>query len=130
MHAYDNRETVLETIAFLTARPPDEATVEQIVEDSLGGSAAAKQAWPTSTAYEDISERVAEIDVPTLIPAGDQDRQDPLHQQQSEVLPRIPGALLEVVHDSGHLSPIDQPGHLADAMVAFLSKSAAIGNRK
>lgn len=104
--------------------------MEQIVQDSLGGSPAAKQAWPTSTAYEDISDRVAEIDVPTLILAGDQDRQDPLHQQQSEVLPRIPGARLEVVHDSGHLSPIDQPEHLADAIVAFLSKRAAIGSHK
>ncbi len=72
-----------------------------------------------SAAYEDISERVKDINVPTLILAGDQDRQDPLHQQQTEVLPRIPGARLEVC-DSGHLSPIDQPGRLADAIRAFL----------
>ena len=77
-------------------------------------------AWPTSAAYEDISERVKNIDVPTLILAGDQDRQDPLVQQQTDVLPRIRGARLEVVRDSGHLSPIDQPGQLADAIRAFL----------
>jgi pimeloyl-ACP methyl ester carboxylesterase len=120
LHAYDTRDTVLQAIAFLTARPPNESTVEQIVEDSLRGSAAAKLAWPTSAAYEDISERIKDINVPTLILAGDQDRQDPLHQQL-EVIPRIPGARLEVVRESGHLSPIDQPGQLADAIRAFLA---------
>jgi hypothetical protein len=38
--------------------------VEQIVEDSLGGSAAAELAWPTAAAYEDISERVKDINIP------------------------------------------------------------------
>jgi pimeloyl-ACP methyl ester carboxylesterase len=122
LHAYDTRDTVLQAIAFLTAHAPNESTVKQIVDDSLRGSAAAKLAWPTSAAYEDISERVKQINVPTLILAGDQDRQDPLHLQQSDVLPRIPGARLEVVHESGHLSPIEQPGQLADGIKAFLSR--------
>jgi hypothetical protein len=94
---------VLQAIAFLTKHPPNESTVEQIVEDSLRGSAAAKLAWPTSAAYEDISERVKDINVPTPVLGGDQDRQDPLHQ--TEVLPRVPGARLEVGRESGHLSP-------------------------
>jgi PAS domain-containing protein len=46
--------------------------------------------------------------------------EDPLHPQQTELLPRIPGARLEVVRESGHLSPIDQPGQLADAIRLFL----------
>jgi pimeloyl-ACP methyl ester carboxylesterase len=121
-HAYDTRENVLQAIPFLTARPPDEVTVEQIVEDSLRGSAAAKLAWPTSAAFEDISAQVQNINVPTLILAGDQDRVDPLHQQQTEVLPRISRAQLEVVRDSGHLSPIDQPGQVAEAIRGFLHR--------
>jgi pimeloyl-ACP methyl ester carboxylesterase len=116
---------VLQAIAFLTAHAPNASTVEQIVEDSLRGSAAAKLAWPAAAAYEDISERLKDINVPTLILAGDQDRQDPLHQQQSEVLPRIPGARLQVVRESGHLSPIEQPGQLADGIKAFLSRQPA-----
>jgi hypothetical protein len=71
LHAYDTRDTVLQAIAFLTAHPPNESTVEQSVEDSLHGSPAAKLAWPTSAAYEGISEWVKEINVPTLIVAGD-----------------------------------------------------------
>jgi hypothetical protein len=65
LHAYGSRDTVLQAIAFLTAHPPNEPTVEKIAEDSLRGSAAAKLAWPASAADEDI---------PTLILAGDQGR--------------------------------------------------------
>ncbi|HYY27197.1 MAG TPA: hypothetical protein VE860_04590, partial [Chthoniobacterales bacterium] len=90
LHAYDRRETALQAIAFLTSRPPDESTVEQIVEDSLRGAAPAKLAWPMSAAYENISGEVGKIDVPTLILAGDQDRQDPLEQQQREVSASYP----------------------------------------
>ena len=108
---------------FLAAQQPVglEALVLVAPASPLRGSAAAKLAWPTSAAHEDISDRVRDINVPTLILAGDQDRQDPLHQQQTEVLPRIPAARLEVVRESGHLSPIDQPGQLAEAIRAFLS---------
>jgi hypothetical protein len=89
LHAYDTRDTVLQAIAFLTAHPPNESTLEQIVEGSLRGSAAAKLAWPTSAAYE-VSERVKDINVPTLILAGDQNRQDPLHQQQPRSFREFP----------------------------------------
>jgi len=58
--------------------------------------------------------------VPTLIVAGEQDRQDPLQQHLREVLPRIPGAQIKVIHDSGHLLPIDQPGQLAKVIRSFV----------
>jgi 3-oxoadipate enol-lactonase len=120
LHAYDNRENALQALAFLTASPPSDDLREQIICDNLAGSPQAKLAWPTSAAYEDISAQVRNIAVPTLILAGDQDRQDPLEQHQREVLPRIPGAKMKVIRDSGHLLPIDQPDQLADAIRRFV----------
>jgi pimeloyl-ACP methyl ester carboxylesterase len=38
IHAYDNRENVLQTIRFLTAHTPSPEIVEQIIEDSMSGS--------------------------------------------------------------------------------------------
>ena len=90
LHAYDNRENALRALEFLTARPPSDDIREQIISDNLAGSREATLAWPTSAAYEDISAEVGKIQVPTLVLAGDQDRQDPLEQHQREVLPRIP----------------------------------------
>ncbi len=122
LHAYDNRETVLQAMAFLTHQTLNETLQEQVIEDSLRGSARAKMAWPTTAAYEDICDKVGTIAVPTLILAGDHDRQDPLEQQRREVLARIPGSTLRVVENSGHLSPLEQPGQLAEAITVFASR--------
>jgi 3-oxoadipate enol-lactonase len=121
LHAYDNRENALRTISFLTAFPPNDALRDQILADNFAArSPQAKLAWPTSSAYEDISEVVGNIAVPTLIVAGDQDRQDPLEQHRREVLPRIRGARMKVIENSGHLIPIDQPHQLAQAIREFV----------
>lgn len=121
MHAYDNRQTALSAITFLTFRPPQGDQLEALIEDSLAGSPGAKQAWPATAAYEDISGEVPRIAVPTLVLVGDTDRQDPEEQQRSEVLPLIAGAKLEVLPDCGHLIPIDQPVQAAEAIRTFLS---------
>jgi pimeloyl-ACP methyl ester carboxylesterase len=124
LHAYDNRATALAAIDFLTVRRPDAITLEQLLQDSLGGSQGAKLAWPTSTAHEDISNQVTKIAVPTLILVGDQDRQDPEELQRREVLPLIEGARLEIVPDCGHLIPVDQPAAMAKAITKFVDSIA------
>lgn len=120
LHAYDNRENALRTIEFLTAQPPPEEVREQILSDNFAFTPQAKLAWPTVIAYEDISPDVGKIAVPTLVLAGDQDRQDQVEQHKRDVLPRIPGAQLQIISDCGHLMPIDQPAKLADAIRAFV----------
>ena len=120
LHAYDNRENALRTIEFLTAQLPSEEIREQILSDNFASTPQAKLAWPTVIAYEDISADVEKIAVPTLVLAGEQDRQDPVEQHKREVLPRIPGAQLQIIADCGHLMPIDQPTKLADAIRAFV----------
>lgn len=120
VHAYDNRETVIQTIAFLTARTPDAETVEQIVQDSLSGTPEAKLAWPISAMLEDISPEVSKITVPTLVLAGEHDRLDSVEQHRREVIARISGARLEIISDSGHLLPIDEPVRTARAIDQFV----------
>jgi pimeloyl-ACP methyl ester carboxylesterase len=128
LHAYDSRENALQAMAFLTAHPPSETLREQILADNFAArSPQAKLAWPTSSAYEDISGVVGKIAVPTLILAGDQDRQDPLEQHRREVLPRIPGAKIEVIRDSGHLISIDQPHQPAESIRAFVLMLTKVG---
>jgi pimeloyl-ACP methyl ester carboxylesterase len=120
IHAYDNRETVLRTMAFLSARTLDEETVEQIIGDSLSGVPEAKRAWPSEAILEDISSEVTKIAVPTLVLAGEQDRLDSVEQHRREVVARIPGATLEIIPHSGHLLPIDEPVLTAHAIDLFL----------
>ncbi len=125
LHAYDTRETVLQTIAFLCARTPEPEIVEQIVEDSLSGVPEAKLAWPTSAILEDVSAEASHIAVPTLVLAGEQDRLDSLEQHRREIVARILNARLETIADSGHLVPIDEPVKLARAIAEFVTQLPA-----
>jgi pimeloyl-ACP methyl ester carboxylesterase len=121
IHAYDNRQNVLQTIYFLSAIPSSSLLVEQIVEDSMSGSREATLAYPTASILEDISEEVSHIAVPTLLVAGELDQLDSIEQHEREVIARIPGSMLTVIEGSGHLIPIDQPGRLADRILNFVS---------
>ena len=122
IHAYDNRETVLQTIAFLSKGALDPDTVEQVVRDSLSGTPEAKRAWPATAMLEDISSEVSKIAVPTLVLAGEQDRLDSVEQHRCEVVARIAGATLEVILHSGHLLPLDEPERTACAIQQFVDR--------
>lgn len=124
LHAYDNRENALKALEFLTAQPVSDDLREQIIADNLAAALPAKLAWPTASAYEDISAEVGQIAVPTLIIAGEQDRQDPVEQQEREVLPRISGATMRIIPNCGHLIPVDQPRQLADVIRAFVGTAS------
>jgi len=125
LHAYDNRETVLQTIAFLSSRTPSPETVEQIVEDSLSGAPAAKLAWPKEGMVEDISATAAQIRVPTIVIAAELDNLDSIEQHRREVIARIPGATLEIIPGSGHLLPIDEPIRTAEVIRRFVEQNEA-----
>lgn len=118
--AYRTRQTVETTIdQVLTARPLAPADRAQVIADSLRGAPQAKRAWPTSTSREDIREAVAAINVPTLIIAGEGDRVDTIDAVKTELLPRIPGAVLQVLPRTGHLSPLEAPADVAGLISRF-----------
>jgi pimeloyl-ACP methyl ester carboxylesterase len=120
LHAYDNRVNALQALAFPTAFPPSGPLREQILPTTSPVHRKPSSPGRHPPLSEDISGVVGHIAVPTLILAADQDRQDPLEQHEREVLPRIPGAKITVIRDSGHLLPIDQPIQLADAIRNFV----------
>ena len=96
--------------------PPDR---EQVIEDGLRGAPQAKTAWPLSTSLEDITRQVVAIDVPTIVIAGELDRVDSVETLKAELLPRIPHAILHVLPDTGHLSPLESPQELAELIANF-----------
>jgi pimeloyl-ACP methyl ester carboxylesterase len=62
---------------------------------------------------------VAKIDCPTLILCGRQDQPTPLEVHE-EMASSIEGAVLVVVEDCGHLSPLEQPEAVSAAMGDWL----------
>jgi pimeloyl-ACP methyl ester carboxylesterase len=67
----------------------------------------------------ELMDRVQEINVPTLVCYGDQDR---FFSPKSSILlaQQLPGAKLNVFPGAGHLLPLERPDELADAMIAFM----------
>jgi pimeloyl-ACP methyl ester carboxylesterase len=118
--AYATRETVQAAIdTILTAGPLSAEDREQVIEDSLRGAPPAKVAWPKFTSLEDIAAEVGGIDVPTLVIAGALDRVDPPVRLRTEMLPRIPQAVLRVLPNTGHLSMLESPAAVATLIADF-----------
>lgn len=119
--SYVSRETVgMALDHVITATPLGAADREQVIEDSLRGSAAAKIAWPRATSLEDITREVAAITVPTLVISGEFDRVDPVDVLQADLLPRLPQATLQVVAGAGHLLPLEAPYEVARLIAGFV----------
>lgn len=118
--AYATRETVEAAIDnVLTARKLSVEDRAQVIEDSLCGAPPAKTAWPRSTSLEDIAVQVGNINVPTLVIAGQMDRVDPPIRLQVELLPRIPQAVMQVLPGTGHLSMLESPNAVAALIAEF-----------
>ena len=67
-------------------------------------------------------ERLREIRCPTLIVAGEQDRLRSL-DEAAELHQGIRNSTLEVVNDSGHMIPIEQPAVLAALIKSWLNST-------
>ncbi len=118
--AYSSREAVEMTIdTVLTVKPLSAADRELVIEDSLRGAPQAKAAWPRATSLEDITSKVAAITAPTLVVAGGADGVDSVDLLKTELLPRVPHAVLRVLPGTGHLSMLEAPQELAQIIAEF-----------
>jgi 3-oxoadipate enol-lactonase len=123
LHAYDSRESVTYVRDhILTALPLTATQKERVIEDSLHGAAAARRAWPTQSMLEDIRAESRRINVPTLVLSGERDQVDPTDRLRYELLPRIPGAQLQVLPRTGHLPMLEAPEVVARAIRQFVSR--------
>lgn len=118
--AYASRESVSWVVdnVLVGTKLSDELR-EQVIEDSLRGAPVAKWSWPNVAMREDIAVQLAAIDVPVVVLSGDRDQVDPTEMLRTELLPRIPGARLEVLSGIGHLAPLEAPALVAEAIDRF-----------
>jgi pimeloyl-ACP methyl ester carboxylesterase len=67
----------------------------------------------------DLSNRLGEVKVPTLVLVGDEDKMTP--ERFAEGLAEgIPGAELSVISGAGHMLPLEQPDEVARAVRGFM----------
>jgi pimeloyl-ACP methyl ester carboxylesterase len=68
---------------------------------------------------DDVTDRLAEISVPTLVIVGDQDV-DPGVAASVALAARIPGAQFVALPDTGHLSALEKPDAFGAALLRFV----------
>ncbi|WP_123042577.1 alpha/beta fold hydrolase [Cohnella candidum] len=122
VHFYDTREGAEMALSNITLLPLEENIREMVLEDMQKSAPLAREAWPETAMLEDISGEVKNINVPTLVIAGESDPIDRLETLKSELLPRIPRAELHVIPQTGHLSPLEAPNQVCKGISNFLAK--------
>jgi pimeloyl-ACP methyl ester carboxylesterase len=90
--------------------------------------AAVRIAAGATLATLDVTAGVARLDVPTLVLTGAQDRLTPpvLSNQMAEMLPQP--AELKILPQTGHMSPLERPGELVEALVSLAQDVGLSGN--
>ncbi|MGQ3414154.1 alpha/beta fold hydrolase [Natrinema sp. LN54] len=68
---------------------------------------------------EDVTDRLSEIDVPTLIVHGEEDSTLPPSRAEP-MLEELPDAEMELIPEAGHTSTLENPEPVTDAIRAFL----------
>ncbi len=92
---------------------------DRAVEDRLRANPDAWRAWLNHGSYEDWSERVGVLSLPTLVIAGENDAALGPDTQRKLTMPHFSNATLETVRNSGHIVPMEAPETLAGLLTDF-----------
>jgi pimeloyl-ACP methyl ester carboxylesterase len=108
-------------------------TIEQrllVTEDSLGGTEAAKTSWISQGMVLDITKQTASITVPICVIVGSADQVEKEAALREALLPLVPHAKFKVIEEVGHLSPLEGPDEVAEAISDFLVDQQRSDNEK
>ena len=119
-HAYDSEESIAAARdTVLTATPLSEASKARVLADSSSSADGARREWPLHGIVQDITEQTRAISVPALVIGGRNDRVEPVEVLRDNLMPYLSDATLAVIPNTGHLSPLEAPVELADAVARF-----------
>jgi len=107
---------------FVAARlfpKPEQAPLRQMAAERIAANdpASYRRLLRAIRAF-DVTRRLSEITCPTLVIAGDRDSTAPLRAKRF-LAAHIPGARFELVADSGHATPVDQPRIFNELVMRF-----------
>jgi len=112
-------KTLARVIAPKLFPKPEQAELRKRVEESIGANDPdAYQRATRGLVGWSVLERLKDITCPVLVLASDRDY-TPLSVKQAYV-DVLRDARLQVIHDSGHASPVDQPVPISEAVKGFL----------
>ncbi len=119
-----NREGLRPIVLGAFATPPTGAYLEQLIDDAARWNQAIYLGTMEDMARFNISARLPEITVPTLVTWGDKDTVVPF-AGVAEVFTNVPGCALEVWHGVGHSGPIEIPERFTALLTQFIQEADA-----
>jgi pimeloyl-ACP methyl ester carboxylesterase len=122
LESYQTPAGIEFALSILTSRRLSPTLRQQVIDDTLGGSPAAKVAWTQAGMTLDVSDIVGNINVPTTVVVGDADKVEAEPLLRRELASRISGTEFIVLPGVGHLSPLEAPRELAAAITTAISK--------
>lgn len=106
------------------ATPPTGAYLEQLIDDAARWNQAIYLDTMDDMARFNVSARLPEITVPTLVTWGDKDTVVPF-TGVAEVFTKVPGCAMEVWHGVGHSGPIEIPERFTALLTRFIEEADA-----
>jgi len=116
----DMRALAENRISVLLAPDPDPVIAANLLETMAGIDPLAYRIGAEAVWLADQRQRVAAVDVPTLVLCGAHDAVTP-PALSDELAAAIPGSQLVVIHGAGHLPNIEAPAEFNAAVDRFLS---------
>lgn len=117
----DFESTAAMVVRYSYAAGADERTIDQGIEELSANDP--KTVWSNFTACDnfDVSARLNEITMPTLVLVGEQDQLTPM--KYSEFLAKgIAGAQLKVIENGGHMVNVEQHKAVNQAIAGFMAQ--------
>ena len=111
LDGYGDPASARETLGKITAHPLPEELLEAAIADHLHASAPAWRAWLEQGSREDLSSRMAEVEVPVRIVVGEKDKSITGELVEREIRGRLgqSESSLDFLRDVGHLLPLEAP---------------------
>lgn len=124
--SYQSAEGVAQALTILAHRPLSETDRTMVFEDTLAGADGAKREWTETGMIASLQEDISAITMPVRILVGDEDkveRGEDLRRIYAELLPH---AEWDVLSNTGHLSPLENPEAIIIACQNQLTQLTAI----
>lgn len=118
-----NPEGVRAIVLGAFATPPTGEYLEQLVSDGVRWGEAIYLGTMDEMAHFNVSDRLSEITIPTLVTWGDKDAVIPF-EAIVDIFTKIPGCGLEVWHGVGHSGPIEIPDRFVDLLTRFIDEAS------
>ncbi len=119
--AYTSLENINATIEQVFKAADLSAEIkQQVIEDMQHHNTASRLGWPEIALGEDISACLSNIQIPTLVIAGENDIVDTPDRLKREVVQKIPNAEMTVISDVGHLIMLQAPQKVAELINRFI----------